>query len=307
MAQFFDLNKVIRKLWQHQERIANEYGLEINDSPEDFKSKLLNVLDQKPIDNPLADNRVVTKQLLFEAAVKSLGSNGRRWGNFGNPDNLARLEKTLLNYDPVQVGQNWDEIHPNLRNYFQGGFSAERDIRAVGNWARKLGDCDIWKAIKGRAAIFQDLAKNHRVEDIDRYMPILLAAYFSCPPAEDQQYKFPGMGLPLAAEFLRNLGFSMFKPDRHIVRLLAEWVPHIRQEIVCNVEKISDNLMGLLRTQRTDLRNLVRCSVLAMKLTPKEYKYSTADNLLWALGAYVEHRRRREIDNYIITVIDGRL
>ena len=31
--------------------------------------------------------------------------------------------------------------------------------------------------------------------------------------------KWPRMGLPLACEFLRNLGWNGFKPDRHIIRL----------------------------------------------------------------------------------------
>jgi hypothetical protein len=34
-------------------------------------------------------------------------------------------------------------------------------------------------------------------------------------------WKLPGMGVPLAAEFLKNLGFDDFKPDRHLIRMLG--------------------------------------------------------------------------------------
>ena len=36
-------------------------------------------------------------------------------------------------------------------------------------------------------------------------------------------WKLPGFGIALAAEALRNLGFDLCKPDRHILRAMGSW------------------------------------------------------------------------------------
>jgi hypothetical protein len=44
--------------------------------------------------------------------------------------------------------------------------------------------------------------------------PVMLSAAIGAPG----EMKMPGMGVPLAAEFLRNLGYDLSKPDIHIMR-----------------------------------------------------------------------------------------
>ena len=39
----------------------------------------------------------------------------------------------------------------------------------------------------------------------------------------DSKYKLSGMGIPITSEALRNIGFDMAKPDRHINRALASF------------------------------------------------------------------------------------
>lgn len=49
--------------------------------------------------------------------------------------------------------------------------------------------------------------------------PIKLAARFSDPKTD----KLPGLGLPLAAEFLKNIGFNVAKADRHVRRAVGSF------------------------------------------------------------------------------------
>jgi endonuclease III len=38
-----------------------------------------------------------------------------------------------------------------------------------------------------------------------------------------KRWKLPGFGIALAAEALRNIGFDLCKPDRHVLRCIAAW------------------------------------------------------------------------------------
>ena len=41
--------------------------------------------------------------------------------------------------------------------------------------------------------------------------------------SENSEYKLPAFGVPLAAEALKNLGFDVAKPDRHVTRAVASF------------------------------------------------------------------------------------
>ena len=49
--------------------------------------------------------------------------------------------------------------------------------------------------------------------------PKLAAVHLGC----QGEYKLPSLGVPLAAEALRNLGFDVAKPDRHIMRAVSSF------------------------------------------------------------------------------------
>ena len=44
-----------------------------------------------------------------------------------------------------------------------------------------------------------------------------------CLGMPNSQYKLPSLGVPLAAEALKNLGFDVAKPDRHILRAMGSF------------------------------------------------------------------------------------
>jgi hypothetical protein len=112
--------------------------------------------------------------------------------------------------------------------------------------------------------------------------------------------KFPGMGYVLATEFFRNLGFDGFKPDRHVQRLIQRWAPEVLEACA----PAADDLMRALGIRNNDLRKSLWCSLAGQALTPTGTGYSVADNLVWALGAYVE-RKGRESDRLYVRSRQG--
>jgi hypothetical protein len=102
-----------------------------------------------------------------------------------------------------------------------------------------------------------------------------------------KKWKFPGMGYALGSEFMRNLKWNGFKIDRHIKRLFSRWIP-VLDPIA---QKRAAHLTTILGTSLPgELKEFFYYSLLGMAITPRGISYSHADNLIWALGAYVEKK-----------------
>lgn len=83
---------------------------------------------------------------------------------------------------------------------------------------------DLLIRMKEAARILDKHSKTHgKAED---YFTRLMARHDSDPKKVavcmgcDGQYKLPALGVPLAAEALKNLGFDVAKPDRHMCRAM---------------------------------------------------------------------------------------
>jgi hypothetical protein len=122
----------------------------------------------------------------------------------------------------------------------------------------------------------------------------------------EQWTKPPGMGLPLTSEFLRNLGWSGFKPDRHIRRLFDRWFGQMEPDRVRvqRTERLISEAMKVLVPSHTvchrpALRTHLRYSLLGVAASPDGISYSSVDNLVWLLGAYVEKKGRETMREYV--------
>lgn len=115
------------------------------------------------------------------------------------------------------------------------------------------------------------------------------------PIGDVRRRKAPGMRPVLASEFLRNLGWNGFKPDRHVQRLLSRWCP----EFVAEQDGRVDELCGILGTQAKDVRGFLRFSLAGIGLAPPDWLLSHVDNLVWALGAYVEKKGKESDRDYL--------
>src|SRR5437016_9366218 len=100
--------------------------------------------------------------------------------------------------------------------------------------------------------------------------------------------KGPGMGPTLASEFLRNLRLTGFKPDRHVRRLFSRWFPDLALAITPRARELS----RLLGTESRDIIEFFLFALVGPAVTPAGTAWSHVDNLVWALGAYVEKKGR---------------
>jgi hypothetical protein len=260
-----------------RERIARDFGFNVPATADELSQQVLRSLDQPSCENPLTQQ--FDNDAVFRAAVRAIGSNSRKWATYlGNERQLKQL---LSDFRVTEVGSNPPDCAALAK--LLPGITATADARAILNWARLLG------------------------EKRDYYATVIVAGANSIPlPPQllflgvvarftDRAYphKWPGMGFALGSEFLRNLRWNGFKPDRHIKRLLARWT---NGEI--NVQPALNQLLGVIG--RKDRDNL-QWSLTGMEISPDDH-FSRLDNLIWLLGAYVERKGRESNFNYVFKI-----
>ena len=114
-----------------------------------------------------------------------------------------------------------------------------------------------------------------------------------------ESWKVPGMGMPLASEFLRNLHWEGFKPDRHIKRLIGRWFPKV---VESKSRRASYLAREILHCGSKDVIVGLNFSLAGMAVTPNGCSFTKADNLVWALGAYVEKKDKESEKVYWKTI-----
>jgi hypothetical protein len=272
--------------------LERDYGIGVHLTAPRFIADFLQVLDQTPTEDRSPDNRKVLR-----AAVRALGSNSRSWATFHKRE--SELGTLLCGYDPLRVVENQEAIQSQLRGFFRGQTGAA-DSRAVLKWAVRLSTTrfqDELQNVTNCILAAHESLSGARLPS-NHLMPALAAVCGHGPSrtmrlrlreagiAAPAGLKFPGMGYILATEFFRNLGFDGFKPDRHVKRLIQRWTPQVLEACA----PTADNLMRTLGTRSDDLRRSLSYSLAGQALTPTNTSYSVADNLVWALGAYVERK-----------------
>jgi hypothetical protein len=164
------------------------------------------------------------------------------------------------------------------------GITATADARAILNWARLLS-----KSPDYYAAVI--VAEANEIQSPSQLRFLGVVARFTDPA---HPHKWPGMGFALGSEFLRNLRWNGFKPDRHIKRLLARWT---KGEI--DIQSAMDQLLGVIGRKDRALLDNLQWSLTGMEISPDDH-FSRLDNLIWLLGAYVERKGRESNFNYVL-------
>jgi hypothetical protein len=103
------------------------------------------------------------------------------------------------------------------------------------------------------------------------------------------------MGYVLASEFLRNLHWGAFKPDRHFKRLFQHWCP----SALSLVEPEVQDLQRQLGRHAADLADYFRYSLVGIDATPKGTSITYADNSVWLLAANVERKGKETNVTYV--------
>ncbi|MBF0555553.1 MAG: hypothetical protein HQK96_13525 [Nitrospirae bacterium] len=316
MSLTIDLSLVKKSLYDNaKEEIIKDYGLQGNyNNPEELSAALLDALRQTPAVDPLAEK--YSNYKVFEAAARSIGSNARKWSTFVR--NEGMLCTTLHQYNPSHVVMN--NVQPATIMCFLPGQSQKRDSEGIVAWANILNNVQDYysKVIIPVAHLLRESVGNSLT--IPHLMLYLVAFFGSEPgiwrnssiisalrkilPASlmletpyNNKWKFKGMMYALGAEFLRNLGWSGFKVDRHIMRLFKLWLQNN------NVDDTHRDVTRFLECFHIDaseeLRSYIYYSMLGMKMSPQGIEYSHVDNLVWALGAYVEKKGKESGIRYL--------
>ncbi|MBB1493287.1 hypothetical protein H5395_17715 [Paracoccus sp. MC1854] len=232
---------------------------------------------------------------VFEAATLAIASSMRRWSQVYRA--LPQIRRILKDYDPGEVARAaQDPAQRDGMVQALGALLGGVPARKHADWIIRFGESltaaprfypsllEVREAVRKRAPALSDAQLNAAVA--------LLLARGSGPKSRASNgiafNKVAGMGPPIASEFLRNLGWASFKPDRHIVRLLTAWLPEAeRNEIADSVD-----WKPIFPRRARDAKEFLDFAVLGEKLTPPGLPLNQIDQLVWMMGVYVQKKPR---------------
>ena len=307
--QTIDLNKVIEACFSNggiRKRICDDYGIEDSGTPQDLASKLVKSFDQAPPEGHSWEDRLENRRV-FRAAVLAIASNSRKWATFLK--HKGRLRDILSGYDPASVREKlcsgqWverDMMERDIRACLPGQ-TGGNDCKAILRWAELLGDSppyyDSLIELRRRIAALPQVKDNEAVPLVAGVLGIGSRRINERwpPPGSLETWKAPGMGFVLACEFLRNLHWDTFKPDRHIQRLLGRWFPARAASLEERANQLAREVLG---SRSKALIRPLQFSLLGMQVSPADRQINAVDNLVWLLGAHVEKRGRESQTNYV--------
>lgn len=300
--QVLDLERIETDLFQDarvRERLQQEYELESEPgSPRELSEALVRAMGQEIPRASLADARDGD---IFRAAVEAISSGSRRWSTY-----LAMRAQLQVSFGQFNDPAAWTDRLQTPNGVAElasvlGGQSPTQQADAIAAWAeRASGPKSVGDVIRAADQAMRAWSEAHDTALSDTEATLALAArlahsnsrwpagaHAATSSLSGSDLKGPGMGVPIAMEFLRNLGCPGFKPDTHVVRLLMAWTP----ELVHQQEARARALAQLAGTRNKDIIELIQVALAGCELTPKPStgevlpRYNRADNLLWLLGS----------------------
>jgi hypothetical protein len=276
-----------------RERIARDYQFNVPGSPDELSEQVLRSLDQQAFEN--AVNQEYENDFIFRAVVRTIGNNSRKWTTFlAMESNISRV---LSNYCVEEVVKNPPKCFELAK--LLPGQTATADASAVLNWAQMLSENHHYYANVARAAreIHQRFGECEGEHLTLNKLFLCVVAHFADPSRRAKDRKWWGMGFTLGSEFLRNLHWNGFKPDRHIKRLLNRWT-----DGQVDVLPAAREVQRVIRRSDAALLDNLRWSLIGMEITPDDHRanFSQFDNLIWLLGVYVEKKGKESEYNYLL-------
>jgi hypothetical protein len=295
-----DISKIERTLFDlARERIVRDFNAPHNlQTPRDLIDTVISGFDQKPIlqflDQRLSDAKI------YEAAIKAIGSNSRRWTTFLRAQ--PELKRRLFEYDPIAVSQAVQSGHLRVDDLLclLPGQTQKADAVSILDWAVRLAKrnnyydrtlCEFAKEILEKCPSLP----SHQ-------LLMCLAGTIGYGQIDRHPLKMPGMRYAIGSEFLRNLHWNGFKPDRHVQRLFDHWMLSNRIDVEKEVIDIHDLTVGTYPAMRSDsqFRRYLRYSLLGAAITPEGFSYTETDNRIWLLANYVEQKGKESDMNYFV-------
>ena len=251
-----------------------------------------------------------TNQEVFKAAVWAIGSNMKPWKRFLSiePD----LRSHLYNYDFKQV-----DVHATSINYVShlgkilGGQTGHKDAQRIIQWASMLKSFGMVNSksyysqqIQPLAiAIMDSLKSFHNSLSQAKKIPASTGFVLNCDPHYTAEItaicltvilnpRWPGMRFALGMEFIRNLGWPGFKPDRHICRLFINW--DLKKVYKSMIEKSpAAHFIRSVTGRRLSSEIFHALLGLTVSPPPTAMHPSFSDNLIWLLGSEIEKKDKR--------------
>ena len=293
------LEKIEERLFKSARyAVLRDYGIRTNpQTPSDLAREAINSISLPPAPNPL--EQTIDNRTVFEAAVRSFGTNGRRWSVFIS--NERAIRKLLIDYRPATVcaALRSPRLSACQLRTLMPGQSCKSDVEAIFAWSRLLSQVENYYDVHicGIA---------HRILDQDPKLPtpllmaVLVGRLAFCP-ADRIDMKLPGMGHNLASAFLRNLGWSGFRPNKQIDRMFAHWQLANRLDIEAEAQRLRrlvelEDAVPSMNVSR--LEGYLRSTILGIAITPTGRKYIETDTLVSLLASYVELRGKESADSY---------
>lgn len=287
-----------------RKRICKAYNIDSMSDRNTFFNQLFDGLDQTPKQNPMdikASNIDV-----FIAAVKALASNSRNWNVYLR--NQHKLKNTLFNFDPHTTYRAVKDGKLSKESIMQllPGQTSGADAKAIILWSKILSEHENYYNL---IVEIGNLFKSSGVTSNEDIMLCIVGfmgnpnnsfiernkLFFKQKNIFLDSLKFYGMSYSLASEFMRNLGWSGFKPDRHIKRLFNIWFGNKRD---LYIEKVNF-LCRLIGSNNQELKDYLYYSLLGRAASPTDLSLSQVDNLVWLLGSYIE-KLNQETDEYYL-------
>lgn len=283
----FDLEAITAALFadaNRRRKIMSAYGCdEAISDPAECAAEIVRAMGQ---------DRVVeaaTSDEVFRAAVRAIGSNSRQWTDY------LRVERELFGDGAALTIAAWkdavdDPVRSDTAGKLAGGWSPSRSVRWINQWAELLSSerrdyfDDLWKT-HAAVSFYSDSSDAPLSGD---EVTLVLAARLAhtnsqfpgaAPIGAKAVGKAPGMGLAIAMEFLRNLGFQGFKPDRHIKRLLEG--DSRTSAIIAEMDVRAREIGEMAGSCASDLRGALKVALAGLALTPEGTTPTKTDNLVW--------------------------
>jgi len=205
---------------------------------------------------------------IFKGIVKAVLSNSTDWSRVERV--LPEMNELFMNFD-IQSYSNLTAT--SIEKCFVPWFIARR----AGSLTLKR---DLTNLIIAAKLLCEKIRK---FETLERYItallrcsnndPILLAQSLG---STNSKNKLPSMGIAIAAEAIKNIGFDVAKPDRHINRAVGSWR-------ICNFRNFSGNQERNYPspTNETELTTSMR-AVKTIAHQANE-KVVVVDNAIWLL------------------------
>lgn len=183
----------------------------LDDSPFDWRARV-DALGQLAANDRREAGEVWANEEVFDALVTAVLSANASW---------SKVERVLP--EVCELLRGFDLV------WYAGLAEADIDDHLV-PWfkARKAGTMTLRRALVCLIEAAGKLARHARLHGAaDGYFTALLQQAEGDPKraalllGTHPAHKLPGLGVPLAAETLRNLGFDVAKPDRHVLRAMG--------------------------------------------------------------------------------------